>query len=537
MNNAQVLLISNRKEVSFARRNHRKWSCFLPGNHQIEAMMRGFGLRVFSPQEISDEIYTMVQGQVAQTLTSVEPLLPNSDPSLKALLLGQLVRSAHKYFLQKALVEKKSIKVQKLNRSGSPDGFWLVSNLEPTTFMPYSGAVGIPSSDYILDFQSPSGRSSSVLTSKLPVRRVLINDLVAAFGLKKREKGNITLFVRPQGRVQPSSVALRSIIPNSRLASAIGPILEATCEEYLRYRAAFFEAFRDNPPQEAWFNHVKNPRMASAMAALEELGVSTKFQSHGGMHVFGSPAQCEISEALSASYFNSFPAARFIYPRGPLQEPMLRPQQFLAQKNDRLEPYSITLDEYRKGTRFRIAYVPSFIVWQNNFWGLANDCYDTFDVTKCLLNLGAEIEGAEIRVRLRGSLDTHLKGSRRRIITGIDGSSLGPMFKMTDKITDCSGDSYSELLQWADLVITEGITAVTYDALDRRKPVLSLRARDDIRGGFPAEHPSVLMTASRRALYSASIGSFTEADIALLAIHHLGTPLKDNELHDYIYTE
>lgn len=500
-------------------------------------MMRDFGLRVFSPRGISDDVYAMVQDQVAQTVTLVEPNLPTTDPSLKSLLLGQLVRSTQKFFLQSALIEKESIQIHRLDRSGLPVDFWLDSSREPTTLLPWTGAAGIPSSDYTLDFQSPSGRSSGVLTSNFPVKRILINDLAAVLSLNKRRNDNIILFVRPRGHVQPPPDILKSAIPNSRLAVAIGPILEATCEEYLRYRHAFFDAFRDNPPQEALFNHIKNPRMASAMAALEGLGVSTRFQSHGGMHVFGSPAQRKISEALSVSYFNSFPAARFIYPRGPLQEPMLRPQQTLAQQNDRLKPRSTALDENREGTRFRIAYVPSFIAWKDNFWGLANDCYDTFDVTKYFLGLGMKIEGTEIRVRIRGSLDTHLAGSRRRIMTGVDVSSLGSMFKMTDKIVDCSGGSYSELLEWADLVVTEGITAVTYDALDRRKPVLSLRARKNIRGAFPAEHPSVLMTEGRRALYSASIGDFNGADIALLARHHRGTPLNDNELNNYIYTE
>lgn len=535
--NRTALLVASRSDLGYARRNRCKWQYFLPGHHQIEERLETLGLRVFSPRLIPDSVYGDVQSQVAQALDILSPRLPDSDPNLKMLLLGKLVPILQKAFLGNHLLCSHSLKISRLNSRGKVDHFWR----DPAPFERksalLSGAFGVPDGPYIADFQSPSALSGENFATHYPIRRIVVNRLSSLIFPRPKRSLFINLFFREKEKRPVEPVDFNCITADDQLAQALEAEFRGMHEDYLFFYDAYMSLFQSRPPKEAWFNFVKDVKMAAAMAALKDLGITTRFQSHGGMHVFGSAAQCRISALLSESRFNGFPAAGLLHPRGPMQEPDAQPDQQVVRANDRLVPYSAG-DQAAKGrTQFRIAYIPSFIAWHSNYWGLANSCYDTFDVAAHLLELAQDLPDAELRFRIRGMRDTRLKGSRRRVMTGLDFAPLRARMESLGNVLDCSGQSYAELLDWADIVITEGITAVTYDALERRKPVLSLRASRNIRGAFAAEHPSILASQGRRALYSADIASFPKSAIDHLSKAHLGKPLADEELQGLLYLQ
>lgn len=535
MDIGKALLISSSNEIRYAKRNSSRWQFFLPGHQQIEEILKRNGLRVFSPRSIPDAAYIDVQNQVAEVLAEISPKISDDAPSLKIFLLEKLLQALQRYYLEIYILKNHSIELSRLDNRGEIDCFWKDSTVprKNTSFL--SGAFGIPKSSYIIDFQSPSALAGGAFSSPYPVKRIVTNKYSLFLNPKLDRTKYINLFLKERKISPVSPIDLKFLDTDQKFARALEANFKKIQEDYIFFYSEYKSLLQSRPPEEAWFNVVKDVRMAAAMTALKDLGVANRFQSHGGMHVFGSDAQCQISALLSESHFNGFPAARFLHPRGPLQEIVPRSDQKLVRSIGRVALSQSDGNAATRRTQFRIAFIPSYISWHSNFWGLANSCYDTFNVAKYLLELAPSLRDTEVRFRLRGQRDKHLKGSRRRVMTGIDFAPLKVGMDNCANVLDCSGHDYDELLEWADLIITEGITAVTYDSLEKRKPVLSLRGSEKIRGSFAAKHPSVVECHKRRALYSADISDFSKVDISFLSRKHMGKPLVDEELRGTLY--
>ena len=530
----KALMISNMGDLAFAKKTRSDWDLFVPAHHQIQTMLETEKLPIFYPKQVPITSYVGIQNDVASVLEYAERQLCETDPSIKAILLRKIVTIAQRYFFYQLLLTKDSIRLHRTDGRSQIAPYWSGPQILSLKQLKILNIFGIPRNNFIVDFQSPSGRAMNTFQSSDLVKRVSTIDFKSLRSFKGFSFSNISILVTTSTVAEKEALQAGEIFPNRNMESALRPALNRAVTEYQTYRTFWRAAFYKNRPTEGWFNFVKNPRMAAAITALHELNVPVRFQTHGGAHVFGSSAQKKISEILAKAHFNSFPSARYLYPRGRMQETTSDPKQVIFKQNDRLVPEAFSHLKSSHATRLKIAYVPSFIAWEANYWCLANSCFDTFEVAEQLLDLVSDMD-IDLRIRLRGNIDTHLKGAKKRTLTGIDVRQLTAQIEKTANVTDASKNSYVELLTWADLIITEGLTAVTYDALDRRKPVLSLRSNASIRGSFPGEHPKNLNLGERHALYSATIDDLTAYDLKLLAKYHYNNPLTNTELRPYLY--
>ena len=527
-------MISNISDIAFAKKTRSDWDLFVPAHHQIQVILEREKLPIFYPTHVPLQSYLEIQDNVASVLEYAERQLSQNDQCINAILLKKIVTLTQKYFFYQLLLSKYSIQLHRTDGRSASAHYWIDQQIPSLKQWQILHTFGIPRNKFILDFQSPSGRATDILQSRDLVKRVHIFELNSLSSLAGIRFSDISILVTPSTKAEKQALQTERIFPHKNMEFDLRPALNAIVGEYQLYRKLWRTAFCKCRPTEGWFNFVKNPQMAAAITTLNELNVPVKFQTHGGMHVFGSSAQKKISEILAKAHFNSFPSADYLYPRGRMQETPSNPNQVIIKQNDRLIPEVFSCLKSDRDTRLKIAYIPSFVAWETNFWCLANSCFDTIDVAERLLDLVSGMD-IEMRIRLRNKIDTNLKGAKKRTLTGIDVQQLTAKIEETANVTDASKSSYSELLQWADLIITEGLTAVTYDALDSRKPVLSLRSSGSIRGSFPGEHPRILNVSNRRALYSAAIVDLTTSDLKLIKEHHCNNPLSNTELSPLLY--
>jgi hypothetical protein len=105
-------------------------------------------------------------------------------------------------------------------------------------------------------------------------------------------------------------------------------------------------------------------------------------------------------------------------------------------------------------------------------------------------------------------------------------------------IHDASVGSHASYMKDADLVVTEGLTAVMFEALEQRIPVLLLQTTPNAIPSLPAmKLPASLPFEERSAVYSSDVGQDLSLVLAQIKAAHQGAPLQDVELVPYVWTD
>ena len=103
-------------------------------------------------------------------------------------------------------------------------------------------------------------------------------------------------------------------------------------------------------------------------------------------------------------------------------------------------------------------------------------------------------------------------------------------------IHDASVGSHANYMKDADLVVTEGLTAVMFEALELRIPVLLLQSSPLAVPSLPSIGlPNQGGLQQRGAVYSADVTSDLTSVLDQIKKSHQGAPLQDDELRSYIW--
>jgi hypothetical protein len=400
---------------------------------------------------------------------------------------------------------------------------------------------------YILDFRSNSAKKLDCDISDALIVRLKIN----AKSEFSNFRSNTIEKIRALLGVQ--QIKIRSVFPivsNAVNCDRESLILTAQCHHYgdiLRkkfidwsinfetYRAGIKHLFSsDRRPDYALFNHVRDETLAGICAGLSESGIPCSMKSHGCLVSYGNSARDELAAVLGGAIYNSFPVMSELEPRSPLQVQTTSLTQYLK-KTKRVRS-GVEPDYGKRNLPFRIYYAPNCQAWFNKFWGMVGSCFDLFECIKAVVNIIKRRSDIHLALRIKTSTHDFAQLGRLIITPKILPADIEHLIDPSQGIFDACEGPHSCHLDHADLVITEGLTAVAFEALEARKPILLLNASPCLKPSLPHVPASRLRMESRRsAVYGASLDDDLAAMFSFIKERHHGLPLCDEELSGLVW--
>ncbi|MBO6815753.1 MAG: hypothetical protein JJ891_12905 [Rhizobiaceae bacterium] len=408
--------------------------------------------------------------------------------------------------------------------------------------------------DYIFDFSSQSGRKfaqgASSCISVRPVvgskkrshlQRQIRNGLQF---LKRFSSGQrIRYFLETHHPTGIMSVLDHTL--EAQLISIVQPrvvhaIIDSLVEFELQYLLAreSMKSFINRvakKPLEARFNNVGSPELAGFGSALAEQRIPIHFKSHGCMVAHGAEPRSSIARLLSRSVYNEPSWASSLEPRSILQ---ISEQE--ARKKIISKPRVVGLGERKlsPATRqFRIFYAPNFLSWHACYHGMSSSCYETSFCIQKLAEAVAKLRGVELYLRLKTTTKDEAKRGIWSLDRGLLPNDVKKWIDPAKGVHDSSFGSHEWQIQSSDLVVTEGITAVVFEALEHRKPVLLLTPHKSRAPSLPSVYLSEAGSLIQKsAVYYCSAEDDLVRSINMLRNLHYNDELTDSELTNYIWT-
>ena len=525
-------LIQNKSDLRYALKRKKDWDSFIASHHELERLAEGAGLPICNTSSLVPPCdYGFYKTNVAHTLRSIDKLISKDcHPNFKSNVLGQLARqlfwfelynNRDKHFNQLIYYRNHNKKLLKLIDPVSSKAIY--SDLHLTS--------QVPNQKYVIDFQSPSGSKTNIFPHLKNSYKLEFTNLIS-FVYQKLKPNNSTIFIAaPAPKKRPHCVQLEAL--KRRFNTTKSYYLFSKINNEYQIFIAHYEALekmfeKKQLPSAVYFNFVKDTRMAACMAFFGDQGVQVNMQSHGALHVLGDECELEISKRLAHSIYNYSPSVSAVHLRSKLQLTDL-----LDKVNPDIKLVSPTSNFVTKD-KFQILIAPNFTYWAETPWGLHSTCHDTIKTLSYLAKLMHETPEIDWALRLKFSLsDTpHAKDFDR--LQGLSKDCIRNMFKGLTNFNDVSKESYKSCIQNSDLIITEGITSVPYDAWEHCRPVLFLRSSEHIRGLQRRKDESACQYQKRGAYHSQSIEKFTKAQLYKLRDLYWNKPLMENELEDVL---
>lgn len=524
----KLLLLKNETDVGYADKSVKRWDACIPSNHALAAMCANKGIKcVYHAELVPEEHYQDYTKQVANTLKILSNCFCSDCPKdLKNIILAELARKLYIFelFLRRRDLHNEMIfyrdqgKIKKLN--DAPE-----SNVE---FSRYASISKTPKDSYELDFQSPSGTKTKIFKNMKNAHRLRFSDPYTCFLHKYKNNKKKIIHISLSKKHQIVEILDKKLLfdkLDKEHAQFINNYVETACKVFFGTYNSLVQVFRNKPlPSIAYFNFIKDARMAACIKYFSDKGVITNFQSQGAIHTFGSEDQKVISEILAQGTYNNSPSARNILVRSQLQ---------IGQSNDKkikIKRTILPLRRKKTSETFKILIAPNFTNWADTPWGLHSTC---FDIHETLLKLGSLVMKTphfHWTYRLKYSLSDIPKASELASVSGLDPSQIIENYSKIKNITNVSHSSYDQSIKSTDLVITEGLTTVAYDAWESRKPVLFLRKSNNIRGLQRRFDESSTQFAERSPYHSISVENLTTTHLIRLGNLYWNRELTDKEL-------
>ena len=398
------------------------------------------------------------------------------------------------------------------------------------------GEVPAARRPYELDLRSTSGLKMAAAPERLRLRPRSVDkpDWVARIESRAR------LLTGGAGPHTWKHVVPR--LPGGGLAVRLDDLLEPEGVEVLAgtlgETEATFRAFRSagrrllqrlGRPERAIFNNVGNPGLAGIAAALAEAGVPGEMASHGCLVAYGAGPRHLAARVLGQAVYNSFPGLSRLMPRSPLQARHL-PAGAEVVREVRVRPA-----EPRGAGPFRVYHAPNFQPWESCPHGLSIDCFQTVRAVEALAAAVRRSAGVALDLRIKTTAKDMAKRERLKSPRGLMPGDVAHVIDAGAGVRDASLGSHAGYLAAADLVVTEGLTAVMFEALEHRTPVLLL-SDGGILPSLPAVGAADLLAgAPRGAVYAATAADDLGAVLGAIRARHEGRPLTDAELADYVW--
>lgn len=415
-----------------------------------------------------------------------------------------------------------------------------------TPFLPLLHPFG---SSYILDMRANNARTPP--RPGMP-RHVRLTAQVGRSNLQLAFR-NAIQGLRARARPQEASRALvvpGPAVPDQALAaairSAIGGVEDETLVSMLPERVvtmlAGIEAHKaaidlmlarfSSRLEFVAMDSPANPLEVALAEGCREKSIPVVEESHGSIVVHGGGPREKAAAFLAAGGYNWTPAASLIVPRSPAQALGL-PAGMSVLKVNRVIPYNAA-PAGRSG--FRILFAPNFVRWSIAIPGLTATCFDTEAAARKLAGVVASRSDWSLDIRVKVTTKDTPGERDMSNDRGLMPEDLFPLYSMGANIRDASRDSWSALLKSCDLVVTEGMTAVMYDALEHRVPVLLMNRSARRVPSLPAARLADAC-AGRCAVYASSCEEDIASLLALVQERHQGKPLTDEELRSYCWID
>ena len=527
-----ALLISTKNDLHYASRRQANWDYFIASHHELYCLAKDKNLSVLENSSlVNPHEYHEYTSLVANTLFLLGQLLGDKCHSnFKSILLGQLARKLYLYQLfvknniqngHKIFFRDDKKRIIPLNWATSSKA--LFSNIHLNT--------KIPEESYALDFQSASGHKTGIFNSNNKRLSIIFSREANVLANYFNHKKNKILISVPKKPLHDDVVTLELLNNNFNYSLSKYLFEKITLENkiFTSHYSALEKTFRQaRLPCEVFFNYVKDTRMAACMAFFGDHGVKISMQSHGALHVFGNLHEKEITRALSNSIYNYSPSVSELFLRSTLQADGL-PNQI----SPKIKPVTPVLN-LKRNAKFKILIAPNFTNWSETPWGIHTTCFDVVSILKHLAKLMHRTDDIDWSLRLKFSLSDVPSRHDRNKIQGLGISKIKEIFHGIKNFNDDSLKSYQRCIAESDIVITEGLTTVPYDAWENRIPVLFLRSSKSVRGLQRAKDESIDQYTKRSAYHSQSCENFSLLELYELKNMYWRKPLTDTELESVL---
>lgn len=282
-------------------------------------------------------------------------------------------------------------------------------------------------------------------------------------------------------------------------------------------------------------NHVATGYNAAILQAARIAEVPTRLFNHGNVVAHGGPVRHQLADLIARNSHNDHPEAGRIAPMSPYHVP------------EGCDPARVDrLCRLRPGTPatrgdpnrpFRMLLAPNFLTWRGAFPGLVTTCYETMALIDFIAHKVAGDPRFELAIRIKTTVADEATLKTRLLKRGLVPENVEHLFALADNIVDSNLGSYRQALDEADLVITEGMTKVIYEALEHRTPVVLLNLSPDRVPAAPGVDLSRMQSDPRRhPIYHGACDDALMSLLEKVRDRHLAGPLLDAELAAAIWT-
>lgn len=305
--------------------------------------------------------------------------------------------------------------------------------------------------------------------------------------------------------------------------------------ETSKHALAGFLANCEKKPEYAYFNNFGSMELSGFGSAAHEAGLPVRFASHGAMISYGEPNRKLITSILSRAVFNEPACATQLFARSELQ--VSRKSNLSKLKPEiRVMEVSGSINSRRGTDRpFRVYLAPNFLSWFANFHGITHSCFEAEYCIRKLVCAIASSNDLVVDLRLKTTAGDVARQKIKEPDRGLLPSDITDLIDETNGIFDASYGSHSAYMESADLVITEGVTAVTFEALEMRKPLLFINQYSSREPALPATKTTGHGEVQRSATYCCSADDDLKRILLDLRRLHAGKPLTNDELSNLIW--
>ena len=530
------------------------------GSYHVWSALTKIGYTVLAPGTDWDESgKAEILQQVADVAQTASSSLEQFEftAAQKATMLAKLVQASFQYFAHDAAENKIGKKIIKslVDVKQSPanlsqvreSGLWskIVTRRNHLLFLRRALRRGK------LDFRSPSGVKLGDRYQKVESIRVIARLDDHPLGPLRNWRSNLWHgYVK---RKKDSDWRLLINLPyvhqnypeglRAKISSTTGPRIGGFVNDVLSNSLCIFETYycamknfladANYVPSIALFNHAQTEVTAGFATALRDRGAITSMVSQGGLVVHGSQARVVVSEILAGAIYNYHPSMRQVAPRSPMQVGPAWNASVIRQVRIKDSDHSRSSDE----RPFKVVYAPNFVSWYECFHGLSASCFETRVCAERLSSAVKRLDGVNLFIRIKTTnADVSEKGVENSS-RGLTPSDLSDLIDEQSGVFDASHGSHAGLIADSNLVITEGVSTVMFEALEHRKPVLLLNQHPLRTPSLPSFNAAELTTgSSRHAVYSASSEDDLDLIISQILDLHKDQPLNEYELRPYVWT-
>ena len=533
-----AVLVADRTDLARAAAWQAEGHALVAGNHHVARRLEQAGLEATPGSALlSAADKAAILDEVA---AFAERLGAGGEgpPQLRAILDAMTVRAMFGHVLYRRAAAAMGMSI--LRRAG--DGLHRAGDPEPPNlrYAPGPGRPEGPIGDgelrgngTILDFRSTSGLKRPAGMSGARVRPKASRN---PSWMNALENGWAALRGAPDRTLKYAVHRLTDTGPMPRGPWMDDPETQALVDDVTGMHARTFHDHRaamrgllrrTGRPEGAIFNHVGNAAIAGAVAALTEAGVPCEMESHGCLLRTGEARHDAVARILGPAIYNSFPGLTRVAPRSPLQARDAQPGVAVVR--------TARLSLAPPASPFHLLYAPNFQPWNDCYHGFVIDCFDTVRAGAALARAVARTPGLSLSIRIKTTAaDTAKQGVGA--LRGVMPEDLADCLDPAAGVTDASWGSHAEAMGRAGMVVTEGPTAVVFEALERRMPVVLLGA-PGVTATLPGRPLSqAAADGTRAAVYLAQPSEALGAELSAVARLHEGAPLTDAELAPYVWT-